>query len=238
MFRAPDHAAKIAHRQSAKIADVNDWAEFVEDVPWFLQPGDEAITGGPRPWSRSAIAGLPTLSAVLQQATVTPVTVGRRAYELLAWGEVGRRRGWLCALPLDDPPKTVHAIHRRFWGVCGGIVEQFGEPINWWNNQDAVMTAEIAETDLAAIFEDYSWLWDNEDLSIPIRPAEYYAVAVEVNGNLTLSHRATGALLLFAPDHAFDGVTQLPGCPPYSLLTIDAAPDLAAWIEVVAAAWQ
>jgi hypothetical protein len=40
------------------------------------------------------------------------------------------------------------------------------------------------------------------------------------------------------PDHAFDGVTELPGCPPYSLLTIDEAADLAAWIEVTAKAWQ
>ena len=28
------------------------------------------------------------------------------------------------------------------------------------------------------------------------------------------------------------------GCSPYSLLTIDEAPELAAWIEVCAAAWQ
>lgn len=63
-------------------------------------------------------------------------------------------------------------------------------------------------------------------------------MAVEANGNLTLAHRSSGHLLLFAPDDAFEGVTPLPGCPPYSLMTIDNAPDLAAWIERCAEAWS
>ncbi len=62
-------------------------------------------------------------------------------------------------------------------------------------------------------------------------------MAVEANGNLTLVHRQSGDLLLFAPDHAFQGVTPLAGCPPYSLMTIDDTPDLAAWLEACAAAW-
>ncbi|MGS2620014.1 hypothetical protein ACVCAH_36920 [Micromonospora sp. LZ34] len=40
---------------------------------------------------------------------------------------------------------------------------------------------------------------------------------------------------LFAPDHAFAGVTPLASCPPYSLLTIE-VPDLARWLEVCVAA--
>ena len=72
----------------------------------------------------------------------------------------------------------------------------------------------------------------------PILPSEYYIVAVEDNGNPTLDHRSSGHLVLFAPDHAFEGVTPLPGCPPYSLMTIDDAPDLAAWLELCATAWS
>ncbi|MFC5265119.1 hypothetical protein ACFPJ1_23655 [Kribbella qitaiheensis] len=68
-------------------------------------------------------------------------------------------------------------------------------------------------------------------IDYPIQPDEYYAVAVEANGNLTLVDRESGRLLLFAPDHALTGVTPLPGCPPYSLLTFDDAHDLGAWIE-------
>ncbi|MGA4732228.1 hypothetical protein ACPB67_32900 [Micromonospora taraxaci] len=85
---------------------------------------------------------------------------------------------------------------------------------------------------------DYAWLWDDDDLKLSINPDEYYAVAEEANGNLTLAHRDDGRLLLFAPDHAFVNVTPLAGSPPYSLLTIDHVPNLAAWIEVCASAWR
>jgi hypothetical protein len=75
-------------------------------------------------------------------------------------------------------------------------------------------------------------------LEITVSPDDYYAVAVEANGTLTLAHRGDGRLLVFAPDHAFRGVRPLVGSPPYSLLTIDDVPDLATWIEVCAATWQ
>ena len=75
-------------------------------------------------------------------------------------------------------------------------------------------------------------------LAVTVDPDEFSVAAVEANGNLTLAHRGDGRLLLFAPDHDFAGVTPLAGSPPYSLLTIDAVPDLAAWIEVCVAAWR
>jgi hypothetical protein len=44
--------------------------------------------------------------------------------------------------------------------------------------------------------------------------------------------------MLFAPDHAVEGVTPFAGSPPYSLYTVDGVPDLATWIEVCAGAWS
>lgn len=212
---------------------MRDWESFVAETPWFVQD-EEVVVGAERPWGRDAVAALPNLSTLVKGATVTPVSVGDRAYELLAWGPDGRRRGWLC-----EPPTTgeVHEIHRSFWSVCGGIVERFGEPDSWWLNQDGVLTAEVTRTDVAGALDDYRWVWDDAGLEIPIDPAGYYAAAVEANGNLTLVNRRGGQLLLFAPDHAFSRVTPLPGCPPYSLYTIDGVPDLEAWIEECAAAW-
>jgi hypothetical protein len=89
-----------------------------------------------------------------------------------------------------------------------------------------------AATDLAAVLADYAWIWADEGLELPIKPEDFYVVAVEANGNLTIANRSTGALLRFAPAHSFDAVTPLPGCPPYSLLQIDEPPDLAAWSDV------
>ena len=220
------------------IPAMRDWQRFLEEVTWFLTPGESARVGDTLPWSRGAVERLPQLSRLLATATVTPVSVDGRAYELLAWGPSDSRRGWLCLPPEDSPVEGVHSIHQQFLGVCGGIVERFAEPTSWWNNLDEVLTASAARLPLAPVLDDYAWLWHDDGLQMPIEPSEYYVVAVEANGNLTLTHRSGGHLLLFAADHSFEGVTPLPGCPPYSLMTIDDAPDLADWIELCAEAWS
>ena len=217
---------------------MRDWQGFLDEVSWFLAPGEATRVGDSLPWRRGPVVSLPQPSRLLTAATVTPVWVEGRAYELLAWGPSDSRRGWLCLPPEDSPVERVHAVHQQFRSVCGGILERFGEPTSWWNNQDEVLTASAARLPLAPVLDDYAWLWRDDGLQLPIQPSDYYIVAVEANGNLTLAHRSSGQLLLFAPDHAFEGVTPLPGCPPYSLLTIDDAPDLAAWIELCAKAWS
>ena len=220
------------------IPAMRDWQRFLDEASWFLASGESASVGDSLPWPRGPVEGLPQLNRLLTAATVTPVSVEGRAYELLAWGRSDSRRGWLCLPPEDSPVEGLHAIHQLFLSVCGGIIERFGAPASWWNNQDEVLTASAARLPLGPVLDDYAWLWQGDGLQMPIEPSEYYVVAVEANGNLTLAHRSSGHLLLFAPDHAFEGVTPLPGCPPYSLMTIDDAPDLAAWIELCAEAWS
>jgi hypothetical protein len=104
-------------------------------------------------------------------------------------------------------------------------------------NQDEVLTTAAARTRVADVIRDYQWLWKDERLDVPIRPDDYYGVAIEANGNLTLAERQTGQLVLFAPDHGLTTVTPLAGCPPYSLMTIDGVPNLSAWIESCAQVW-
>lgn len=217
---------------------MDDWERFLGEVSWFLEPGETATVGETRPWTGAPADDLPELSALLGSAALTPVAVGTDVHELLAWGPPDARRGWLAHPPRDGDGDAIPQAHRSFWKLCGGIVERFGEPTTWWTNQDEVLTAEAAEVNPAAVLTDYAWLWEDQGLKIPVDAGEYYTVAVEANGNLTLAHREDGRLLLFAPDHAFDGVTPLPGCPPYSLLTVDEAPDLATWMETCARAWR
>ena len=220
------------------IRAMRDWQRFLDEGQLVPRSGRGASVGDSLPWPRGHVEGLPQLSRLLSAATVTSVSVGGRAYELLAWGPSDSRRGWLCLPPEDSPAEGVHAIHQQVLSVCGGIVERFGEPTSWWNNQDEVLTASAARLPLAPVLNDYAWIWQDDALQMPIQPSEYYVAAVEANGNLTLAHRSSGHLLLFAPDHALEGVTPLPDCPPYSLMTIDDAPDLAAWIELCAEAWS
>ncbi len=220
------------------IAGMSDWGRFVNEVSWFVEPGQTIALGDARSWSRPSVPALPELSGLLRSAAMTPVSVGGEAYELLAWGPPDERRGWLCLPPRDGHGDAVAGIHKLFWQVCGGIVETFGAPTSWWSNQNEVLTVDAQGVQVADALTGYAWIWDDCGLTIPINADEYYAAAVEANGNLTLTHRQNGRLLLFAPDHAFSGVTPLAGCPPYSLLTIDEVPDLTTWIEVCAAAWR
>lgn len=218
---------------------MSDWEQFLREVSWFLPPGASAALGEPQPWTRGAINALPELSALLDSTTLTPVSVRGTAYELLAWGSPDDRRGWLCHPPPQDlGGNSVSQIHQCFWKLCGGIVERFGEPTTWWSNQNEVLTVDATHVRIADVLTDYAWLWEDSGLEVPINLDEYYTVAIEANGNLTLAHRNTGRLLLFAPDHSFTHVTPVAGSPPFSLLTIDDVPDLATWIEVCAAAWR
>lgn len=214
---------------------MRDWEQFVQHTPWFLDPGATVVVGDEVPWPRDGLGSLPRLSNLLAQARLTPVSVSGTPYELVAWGPEDERRGWLCAPP--PPQETVPETHRLFWSVCGGIVESFRAPGSWWLNQNEVLTAEAARTRVSDALSDYEWLWTDAGLELPIAPDDYYVVAIEANGNLTLAHRRGGELLLFAPDHAFARVTPYPGCPPYSLMTIDGLPDLSSWIEECAEAW-
>lgn len=83
---------------------------------------------------------------------------------------------------------------------------------------------------------DCIFLWEDAGLEVPIDFDRYYIVAPE-DCALTIAGRDTGQLLLFAQDHNFPDVTPLPGCPPYTLHTIDGLPDLASWLEACAVTW-
>ncbi|MFS8099161.1 hypothetical protein LFM09_18710 [Lentzea alba] len=217
---------------------MSDWGRFLECVPWFVEPGQSVEVGSASSWTRGPLPGLPRLSALLSSARVTPVSVAGRSYELLAWGSDGSCCGWLCETPQDAGSEFPDAL-RRFWGLFGGTVEQFYGPSTLWLNQNEVLTVSAAGTAVADVIVDYSWAWEDEGLPVPVEEMrDYVTVAIEANGNLTAAHRETGRLVLFAPDHSFDAVSPLRGCPEYSLYSFDELPDLASWIESCAGAWQ
>jgi hypothetical protein len=175
---------------------MSDWEQFIHEVSWFLEPGQAAAVGNAQPWTRGPVDGLPELSALLREATLTPVTIGSGSYELLGWGPSDGRRGWLCRPPINAGEGAVPPAHRDFWRVCGGIVEGFGEPTTWWTDQGEVVTVEATKVRIADLLADYAWMWEGDGFEVTIDPEDYYTVAVEANGNLTLAHRASGRLLL------------------------------------------
>jgi hypothetical protein len=116
-----------------------------------------------------------------------------------------------------------------------GIVESFGDPGSWIKNHADVLTATAAERD-ATFIEAYAWAFE-ETGGIPIDLQVHYVVAEEANGNATLCHRREGNVLLFAPDHDFDHVAVLEGCPEFSFYRLHGVPTLASWVDHVAKQW-
>ncbi|WP_189670850.1 hypothetical protein [Promicromonospora soli] len=217
---------------------MNDVDLLMEQCSWLAQ--QSADVGMPGPHQPVELMGMPVLSGLLSAATVTPVRLDGVDHELLAWGPVTDRRGWLCRLPVHHADDTdLPEVLRAVWAAMCGIVEHFGDVSGtwWWLNCNDVLTREAADWPVEQMLAAYEWMWTDEGLRIPIEAADYVPVAAEANGNLTLAHRRTGQVLWFAPDHSESGVSVLAGCPEYSLYTFDGVPDLASWIETGAAQW-
>ncbi len=103
------------------------------------------------------------------------------------------------------------------------------------NLNDALTEREAAHD--GTFLQDYRWALDDAGLALPIKATEYYSIAREANGIATLCHRVSGQLLMFAPDHSFEHLTELEGCPEYTLYTINGAPKIRDWVNAVALQW-
>jgi hypothetical protein len=220
---------------------MNDWTAFTEAVPWFLDR-DAAVEVGPRRRTRTlsplAATLFPPLAELLATAAVTRVSVNGILYELLAWDSSdGDRFGWLCLPPSANVPRNLHEDHRKLLASFGGIVERFNEPEDTWllNLNDALTEREASHD--ASFIQDYDWAFDDAGLTLPIEPPEYYSIAREANGNTTLCHRVSGQVLMFAPDHCFDHLTALEGCPEYTLYRIKGAATFCDWVNAVGLQW-
>jgi hypothetical protein len=218
------------------------WAQFLDAVPWFLDPGetghagDTAPPGAWTPQSPEFARLFPKLTAVLSQAHVTPVSSTRGEFLLYGWPRRDARYAWMCLPPGADDVASLHPQHRILLASFGGIVERANEPSWWLLNHDDALTKREAGYD-ATFIREYASLFNDGAASIPIALEQFYSIAREANGNTTLCHRASGEVVLFAPDHDYSHVEVYPGCPPYTLYRLPDAPHFSAWVETVAGQW-
>lgn len=222
---------------------MSDWEAFKEDVTWFPAPSGKARAG--EPVSATSVLRLsgefatlfPTLRDLLARARLTPVTVKKTEYHLLAWdGASGMPIGWLCDAPPVSVPQGLFREHTALLGVFGGIGERFNEPDDTWLlNLNAALTLDIAKS------PEWIGTWEpfqEGKHDLPLDVNDFYTIALEANGNETLCHRTTGNVLLFAHDHSFDHVVPLENCPEYTFYRIPSAPRFRDWVERVAAQWS
>ena len=215
------------------------WTAFIDDVPWFLAKGARVTASDAAPpgsWSSSATfaRAFPTLDHLLRSAHVSDVVIDEQAYTLFSWPGQSGTPAWLCASPPEPVPAAVCTEHRLLLESFGGVVERAEEPESWLLNHTEALTASEAGHD-ASFLANYAWAFP--DGKFPIDMSAYYSIAREANGNTTLCHRHTGGVLLFAPDHSFDHVRPLRGCPEYTLYELRDAATFREWVEIVAAQW-
>ena len=214
-----------------------EWEAFTAAVPWFTHNRPKARPTGWQPagsWTPSSSKFeqlFPSLYALLHAATLTAVENGAERFVLFSWWRDEKHFGWLS--PEDHGvPEGIFPDHAVLLQSFRGSVETYNSPDTWILNHNDVLTANLSGTD-ATFIEAYGWAF--EDIGgIPIDLAHFYSIAEEANGNATLCDRRTGDVLLFAPDHAFDYVTVLEGCPEYSFYRLNGADRFAAWVDTIA----
>ncbi|GAB2583133.1 hypothetical protein [Kribbella endophytica] len=228
---------------------MNDWQHALAGSPWLAHTTKSVELGTPHPWDRQPVPSLPQLSHLLQTARVTPLVLNGAPHELLAWDlSDGTTTGWLCAEPspppaappappIGTPALPVPEVLHDLWRATGGVVDYWNDLENWMSSHNGALTVELADTVAAELVADAAWVWEQDGLTLPFDPAEYGVLAEEAGGILTLFHRVSGEVLMFAQDHNFDHLEVLDGCLEYTFYRIPAAPDVAAWVETVAGQW-
>jgi len=222
----------------------SDWEILSEREPWLIPRGSVNVLGptsGSGSWVPKSVEFgrlFPILNSLLSRSRITPLKISGESWTLFAWGDPDvDLAGWLSPTPLEVPPKGVFQEHRVLLDSFGGVNERFNDPESTWllNHIDA-LTLNAALSD-ASFIADYDWAFQQHGLPIPIDLSAYYCLAREANGNTTLCHRVNGDILMFAPDHSFDHLDRLEGCPEYTLYRIREARSFQAWVERVAAQW-
>jgi hypothetical protein len=218
------------------------WQSFADDVPWFLTGNERVVVGDvadPGTWRLpNAVARVfPRLADLLATAYTSNVAVGSQPYVLFSWdGDYGPS-AWLSPRAARSVAGDLLPAHRDLLAVFGGITERSNEPeATWLLNTNDSLTLEEASHD-ATFITEYEWAFAEVPGGIPIDLDTYYSISREANGNTTFCHRRHGDVVLFAPDHSFDDVEPLEGCPPYTLYRRRGAGTFVEWVETVAAQW-
>lgn len=220
----------------------SDWEAFAEDCAWYVRRRRVEV-GETKPFDRRSMTDefcrtFPKLGQLLESARVTAVRIDDRSRFLIGWNaKGGGSTGWLSPATTPTPKVDLFTGHQILLRALGGILERWNEPEDTWLvNLNEALTEDGSVS--AVFINDYAELFTMDGASIPIDPGQWYAIAREANGNSTICHITSGRVLLFAPDHAFTHITPYPGCPEYTLYTINDAPDFVRWVETVASQWS
>ena len=220
----------------------SDWDAFRETSFWNAPRRAKVDVGSPQRAAAlgDSVAGrFPSFAKLLAAARVTPVSIDGNVNYLYGWTTPEDvSLGWLSPPPIDAMDAAAAPFcddHRVLAASFGGIGERWNEPeTTWLLNLHGALTTGLARepVDLSG----YEWAFKTDD-RMPINATDWYTIALEANGNLTICHRYTGELLRCATDHSSNYLVPLEGCPDYTLYRIRGAPTFTTWVERVAMQW-
>jgi hypothetical protein len=223
------------------------WKRFIEELTWCAEPHMTAIVGPSEPPGSWALKSadfarlFPELNRVLQTAHVARAVVNDRPYQFFTWLSDGSGcRSWLSPWPSFATPSGLFRDHQVLLESFGGIIENSNapdQPDEWWGaGHNDVLTEQEAQRD--ATFLSYcAWAFEQESLTIPIDPEQFYSIAAEASFEITLCHRTTGEVILFAHDSVYDFAEVYPGCPELTLYRLIGAPTFRDYVETIARQW-
>lgn len=227
---------------------------FFENVPWQFKETDvNQVERESVEIPEAFLMEFPEMAGLLMVSNKFRIKLkDGRLYILYGWDLENGAGGWLCEPPEADEDSVRPESCRLLRRVFGNIVETFGfEDIredlfcnmNWVLGTDAVQCGigewenYYEETCLAenkrGILEESTGCKKHPG----IKPEDYIVIAEEANGNLTLCHKTTEQVLLFAPDHCFDYVSVCDGCPEYTFYTINGVETVKDYFETAAKQW-
>jgi hypothetical protein len=220
------------------------WKRFIEEVTWCAEPHMTAVVGpseAPGSWapkSEDFARLFPELNRLLETAYIARAVVSDRPYQFFTWPSDGSGcRSWLSPWPSFATPSGLFRDHQVLLESFGGIIENSNAPEGWWGGAHYdVLTEQEAQRD--ATFLNYcASAFEQESLTIPIDPEQFYSIAAEASFEITLCHRTTGEVIFFSSDCVHDYVEVYPGCPEQTLYRLIGAPTFGDYVETIARQW-
>lgn len=182
---------------------------------------------------------------IVNSTTLEIKLKNEKIYWLLCWNINDRIHEILCI-----PPKNINSIgsinYQVFSTLFGGILE-FMTPLSntidenefYWLNMVATLCQEEAlEKDFILDIKNLMSMYEQNELPTEqLNLEDFFVIASEFNGNLTLCNQFTEEVIMFASDHCFDFVKEYNNYPEYTFYSISDAPNLIYWIELLAIQW-
>ncbi|WP_214482225.1 hypothetical protein [Bacillus sp. SM2101] len=221
-----------------------DVEEFLSDITWCFKEREKIEIIGEKSFQCSAEfeGTFPQLTKLLSKARITVIQYGNVNYELFGWKHnvSSQSLGWLCLEPLkgQNINKSLHPNHSVLLQNFGGITERWNEPLDTWLvNLNNALTYENIKVGFGSMEDIFQELCEEEGVEIKVNTSDFISFAFEANGNITMYHKISGKVLMYAHDHNFEHLISFSNYPEYTLYEIESCETLNDWIENIASQW-